>query len=105
MTKTISTVNLRNHLGEILEEIRFTRVSFVVLKNNDPVVKISPLQGSNKKKGFDINEYRRLNSKLPPKYQVGDPDPDLLEIFGSGDYVPLEEEKQVIYEYLDEKYG
>lgn len=102
--KTISSLKLRNNLGEVLDEVRFTLKPVVVLKNDNPIVKIVPLERAKKRSHFSLTRYRKIVKSLRPEYQVGDPDPDLLEIVGSGDYIPLEQEKEMIYQYLDEKY-
>jgi len=104
--KTITALKLRNRLGEVLDQVRFSKTPVLVYKNEKPVVKIVPV---NQPKTIDkkkfLREYRQLMSTLPKKYQVGDPDPDFMAILGSGAQVSLEEEEEVIYQYLKEKHG
>lgn len=102
--ETISTFDLRNKLGRVIDGVRYTRKPVVVLKKNKPVVLISPIEETSQGI-FNLGEYRKLVKTLPKKYQVGDPSPKLLKIIGSGPYIPFEKEKEAIHEYLDEKYG
>jgi len=104
--RTITALKLRNRLGEVLDQVRFTKTPVLVYKNAKPVARILPVRQSKRvdKEQF-LKEYRELMAKLPKKYQVGDPDPDLMEILGSGAQVSLEEEEEVIYQYLKEKHG
>lgn len=103
--KTVSTLNLRSRLGEIIDQVRFHRTPIIVLKNRKPVARIVPLEQKPQPKGFDIKKYRQLMKRLPAKYQVGDPDPELLALVGSGDYVAWEDENKLIEQYLRQKHG
>lgn len=103
--RTITALKLRNRLGEVLDQVRFTKTPVLVYKNEKPVVKILPVDEQRVPKGFDLKEYRRIMSTLPKKYQIGDPDPEFLATIGAGAQVSLEEEEDVITEYLKQKHG
>lgn len=100
--KTISTLDLRNKLGRVIDEVHYTRKPVLVLKKNKPVVQISMVE-ENKRSAFDFAEYKRLVNGLPRRYRFK-PSRRLFNLVGKGDYVALEDEDEIIYQYLKQKH-
>lgn len=103
--KVVSSLKLRNRLGEIIDAVRYYREPIVVLKNRKPVVRIVPIEGRAKRPGFNLEKYRQLTRRLPSKWQVGDPGQELMSLVGAGDHILREDEETVIGGYLQKKHG
>lgn len=71
MPKEINVLELRKHLGEIIDEVRSTKENYVVTKNGRPAVIL-----------MDISLYNQLQKQTSqPAPVVQDPADEFIEIY------------------------
>lgn len=89
--KTISSLKLRNQLGEVLDKVRYQRQPLGVTRHKRVVAVLIP-----------VEETGRREHQLP-KVNLSQISPRLKKLLGAGRYIPLAEEEKEIKKYLASK--
>lgn len=88
--KTITSLKLRNQLGEILDQVRYEREPIMVTRHKKMVAILLP--------------YEEKKMTKPPEVQLDQISSRLRKLVGTGKFITPEEEKKEIKEYLEKKY-
>lgn len=101
--KTLTSLALRNHLGEVLDGVRVTGEPVVVIRHKRPIVQIIPYHTRRFQQRKNPDPAKKIIRKWPSRFRKIPLSPDLVASIGQGESVSLKEEKGRIARHLSSR--